>query len=292
MEQMPDWRPHIGVGGADLRAALFYCSAKQRKWKIDMSTPPRVVILTFCFNPENLYGSLLTFKTLRVGFPDADVLVVDNASHPAVRASIRDAALAVGAEFRQCDRQVPHHLFIRQTLEAEAGSARALVFADPDLLFWERMAMPEGEYAVAGRKLPSFIDDYTDTLTESRLHTSLLMIPSVEKLRERIRVIESKHWEMDAIRPVMVPDKERVRRFDTFGIFSHVAAESCRPFSEAELDRYDHIFCGSHVDLVAPKQGKAGKVMRDVHRMAISDYTQLKGIWRQQEQQFLDWAVP
>lgn len=90
-----------------------------------MGTPPRVVVLTFCFNPENLYGSLLSFKTLRVGFPDADVLVVDNASHPAVRASIRDAALAVGAQFRQCDRQVPHHLFIRQTLEAEASSARA-----------------------------------------------------------------------------------------------------------------------------------------------------------------------
>lgn len=66
---------------------------------------------------------------------------------------------------------------------------------------------------------------------------------------------------------------------------------ACRPFSEAELDRYDRLFCGSHVDLVAPRHGKAGQVMRELHGAAIGDYTQLEGIWRQQEQQFLEWAV-
>ncbi|MFZ6773933.1 hypothetical protein ACO0LB_14575 [Undibacterium sp. SXout7W] len=259
---------------------------------MNISPPPLVVILTFCFNPDNLYGTLLTFKTLRVGFPDAKVLVVDNASHPVVRSSIRESAFAVGAEFIQYEQQIPHHFFIRQTLHAEVGSERPLVFADPDLLFWEPVLLPEGDYLVAGRKLPSFYDSYTDTFTEGRLHTSLLMIPSVKKLTDRMLAIESKHWEMDVIRPVMIPEYDRVRRFDTFGVFSHMAAEFCHSFSEPELDRYDHIFCGSHVDLVASKLHSYSKNLVSSHQQAITDYRQLKGLWRQQEHMFLSLALP
>ncbi len=43
---------------------------------------PHVYILTWCKSLESLYGSLLVFQTLRVGFPTAPVYVFDNGSLP------------------------------------------------------------------------------------------------------------------------------------------------------------------------------------------------------------------
>lgn len=254
-----------------------------------MPSRPLVVILTYCRKPENLYGSLLTFKTLRTGFPDADVLVVDNVSHPSAIGPIQEAARSVSAEFLQLDKELIHHDFIRQTLAIEAPKNRPLVFADPDLLFWEKINIPEGDYDVAGRKLPAFQDPYSGTYTEWRLHTSLLLIPSPARLLHRINEIELLCFEMDTLRPIMFPEKNALRRFDTFGVFCNMAAEYCHAFSERELDRYDHIFCGSDVKQVSAKldkMGEMGTALFESHQKAKSDYTQLKGIWRQQEQWF------
>ncbi|MEO6447712.1 MAG: hypothetical protein ABIO42_00555, partial [Burkholderiaceae bacterium] len=43
-----------------------------------------MTILTYCAHPALAYGTLLVFKTLRVGFPTARVEVYDNGSHPDV----------------------------------------------------------------------------------------------------------------------------------------------------------------------------------------------------------------
>ena len=58
-----------------------------------------VYILTWCDRLENLYGTTLVFKTLRVGFPTAEIHVVDNASLPAVRPLLRQYAQECNANF-------------------------------------------------------------------------------------------------------------------------------------------------------------------------------------------------
>ena len=53
----------------------------------------RVYILTHCKSLESLYGSVLVFQTLRVGFPTSPIHVFDNGSLPEAREAIREAGI-------------------------------------------------------------------------------------------------------------------------------------------------------------------------------------------------------
>ncbi len=67
-----------------------------------------VFILTYCRNTELFYGTELIFKTLRVGFPNAKVTVVDNASIPEVRTEIELLAKENDCLFEQIPDPGPY----------------------------------------------------------------------------------------------------------------------------------------------------------------------------------------
>ena len=242
-----------------------------------------VLILTWCKDPDALYGSLLTLKTVRIGFPNADVMVVDNGSIDVP--DIRLAAEAVGAGYMK-QNEVFHWQFMRKAIEVVH---QPLVFADPDLIFWERMEMPEA--LIAGRLIPQFFDEYTQTLTHARLHTSLLSIPNPQKLWQMIRTEESRMWESDLLRPVMIPTNGKWERWDTgsalYGSLGGYAFTN-------ELNSYDHIFCGSHLKYVADKLNpRELDEFKRIHAIAkAGDLSELRGTWKRQQQYFEDRYAP
>ena len=99
-----------------------------------------VFILTFCQNLENFYGSELIFKTLRVGFPNAKVTVVDNASISEAQNKIEFLSKKNECEFEKIENPgISHHEFIEGTIRKMAlynDSNWPLVFIDPDVCLW------------------------------------------------------------------------------------------------------------------------------------------------------------
>lgn len=258
---------------------------------------PAVFILTFCRNPESLYGSLLVFQTLRVGFPDARVVVTDNASIPEVREAIRAGAERVGAEFRQHHNAVAHYQWLRQCI-ASAGDGPAAI-VDPDMAFWGAVEYPAGDYLVAGRLLPTFADAVTNTITLGRLHTSLWLIPSASRLlaaadslETRFRGIEAGAKEFDAFRPIAFPAHGVMYRLDTGAALYQAFPRSCRAFTPAELDRYDHLIAGCHLDRVtAALEPGTASALAGTHDAAQHDVASIRGCWRQQEAVYQALAV-
>jgi hypothetical protein len=239
-----------------------------------------VFIVTWCRSAALLYGSTLTFKTLRVGFPDAEVTVIENGSEPELRAPIVEAARAAGCEVLQLEES-QHHWALMEGLVL--GEDRPVVMLDPDLAFWERVSDWEfGDALMAGRFLPEFADPFSDTFTLSRLHTSHLWFPRPAELKARIAAITAQRFESGSLfQPRMAPPGWW--RWDTAAALFHALGEDAARFSEAQLDAYDHLFCGSHLDIVLPKMGPWGGLMQGSHLMAQSDLPSIKGIWRQQQ---------
>jgi len=242
------------------------------------------VILTYCQSVDSLYGSTLTFDTLRVGYPDATVHVFDNASLPEVRPEIQRRAEACGASFHQITTPMPHAKFIRWAIGV-TSPGKTLVILDPDLIFWQKIDFEPGALMM-GRKIPGFRDEYSGTFTHPRLHTSFLSIADPPALQREIEALERRWFELDAIAPVMFPGLRGVERYDTFGIFFALRSEFCQAFREGELDCYDHIFCGTHRELVAPKLNDSG-MLAAAHELATTNPGGLRGLWRKQEQHFL-----
>ena len=98
---------------------------------------PRVYILTWCKHPDRITGTTLTFETLRVGFPNAEIWVVDNNSMPEVRPVLIQHAQSCNAHYVQLTQELAHHAFISQTLRSQQEGAA--VFLDPDVCFWKNV---------------------------------------------------------------------------------------------------------------------------------------------------------
>ncbi len=242
---------------------------------------PKVFIVTWCRSAELLYGSTLTFKTLRTGFPDSEVVVIENASPPELREPIEAAAKAAGCEVRRIAESRYHWQLIEQTVLEETGP---VVFLDPDIILWQRIdGWDFGQALMAGRFLPEFADPFSGALTLSRLHTSHLWFPRPEALRARIEQITQRYWESGSLfQPRMMPPGWW--RWDTAASLFHALGEEAVRFGAAQLDAYDHLFCGSHLNLILPRMDKAwGAMMLDSHQRAQTDPASIKGIWRVQE---------
>ncbi len=263
----------------------------QRVSVVTAATPIKIYIVTWCRSADQLYGSTLTFQTLRTGFPDAEVTVVENASTLELRQPIHAAARAAGCEVVQLEEGEHHWALIEKFV---LGEDRLTVILDPDLVFWENVSDWDfGDALMAGRYLPGFADPYSDTLTLPRLHTSHLWFPRPAELKARVEAITAKRFEAGSLfQPrMMAPGWWR---WDTASPLFHALGGEAARFSEAQLDAYDHLFCGSHLDLVAPKMGAWGALMSESHVRSQTDLQSLKGIWRQQQQFFESrpWSDP
>lgn len=253
--------------------------------------PPDVFILTYCKNVDQLYGSLLVFKTLRDGFPHARISVCDNASVSEAVVEIKRAAQVNGCMFRQFQHEVLHHDFLLACLSNSEGGR--VVFLDPDVVFWKSVEDWEFEGLVAGRRIPLFFDEYTQCVTVPRLHTSMLFVQDRKLLRNRIAEIQRLRFDFHPFRPVMVPQGATWVRYDTGAVLFHAMPEAMQPFLSEHLASYDHLFCGTNFDYVRQFISATDRdTWQALHDAVKQDYRRLKGAWSTQEAYFLSRAVP
>lgn len=247
-----------------------------------------VYILTYCKNLQQLYGNTLIFKTLRIGFPTANITVVDNASIAYARGVISKCAKDTGCAYRPLQDEILHHQFLEYIVNSSKGT---VVFLDPDICFWGNCEKWDfSNYLLAGRLLPQFQDEYTQCITEARIHTSFLWINSCSALNDAIQNTRRTYFEYEPFKPVvyMEPISREWYRFDTLSLLYTVLKERIYCFNSNELDTYDHLFCGTHFPIVYEKlTGNDKSVFKNIHEYAKHDYKRLKGIWKFQEEYFV-----
>lgn len=252
-----------------------------------MTAKATVHILTYCRRPELFYGTELIFKTLRVGFPEAEVVVTDNASVPEVRPTIRKLALGTGCEHRQLTEEVAHNTFIERTLYRAAqtrngGAERPLVFLDPDVCLWRSCEEFEFDSLLAGRLIAASEDARAQCIMMPRIHTSFMWIPSPVRLVEEVNRIRSVHFDFDPFLSFSAKMGQAWIRYDTGASLFSAIPDRITPFGEVHLEHFDHIFCGSHFDLVEDTYTEGARaVMRQLHEDAKAGRLEnLKGAWR------------
>ncbi len=247
-----------------------------------------VFVLTYCRDLELFYGTELIFKTLRVGFPNANIVVVDNASLPEARTAIEALAKRNDCLFEQIPAPgVVHHQFIQNTISsvAEIGTAEhPLIFLDPDICLWKNCEGFEFDGLIAGRQISGFHDEIMQTYSMPRLHTSFMWIPSARKLQDAIWKAKARHYDFEPFLSHSSMIGGTWYRYDTgAGLFA-VLSGKVSAFTREHLDFYDHLFCGSHIDLLYDFCNPGTKErMREIHTDAKEgNLNALKGIWKHQ----------
>jgi len=236
----------------------------------------KVFVLVWCKNKANAETSLLTFKTIRTGFPSAEIVIVDNASILGSEVQQID----VGAQHIRLNREVSHAEYLGWILMNEDNA----VIVDPDIVFWEKVEDWDfSEYLMAGRLLPHFYDKYSKSHTVSRLHTSFLWFPDLVELRKLYK--EKAPYLLNPIAESMVAMGSKFVRWDTMASLYHMFKDRAYCFSDKELDSYDHLFCGTHVDMIYDLGFGKDTPLEEGHNLKGDS---LKGHWRKQEEYLQD----
>jgi len=257
-----------------------------------MNKPATVFILTYCRHMEFFYGTELVFKTLRVGFPNARITVVDNASIPEAASEVAALAKQNDCAFEHLGgRGVAHHEFIEDRLMAAASDSSVegpLVFIDPDICFWECCEDFCFGGLLAGRLVRAFYCAALQTLMMPRIHTSFMWIPDARRLWGEIEKIRSEHFDFQPFLSCSMKIAGQWCRFDTGGSLYAAIPDKVSCFTEEHLNRYDHIYSGSHLDWLYPvMHPQVRELFSRIHASARDgDLAALRGIWKLQEQVF------
>jgi hypothetical protein len=245
----------------------------------------KVFILTYAPSMERLYGNTLIFKTLRVGFPNAEVHIYDNHSDMSCVSEIQKLAEENGCTFNYLKEPINHHDFIESQILSNEGT---IIFLDPDIIFWKDFERFKVEKLVAGSFIPTFFDSYTQCLTFARVHSSFLWINDVGKLRNEVELIKQQKFEFNPYSPSMLRYNGRWLRYDTMAMLYHAIPDKFLAFREYWLEHYDHLFCGTHLESVIESIKEPYKShWNKWHWLAeIGDLNPLKGIWMEQEKYF------
>lgn len=263
--------------------------------EIGRENRPTVFILTYCRKLDLLYGSTLIFKTLRVGFPTAAVVVVDNASLAEARSAIQPLAAAETCRFlRIGPAEVEHHEFIEAALSAMASDQAPrgpLVFLDPDVCLWEDCEDFTFDALMAGYFIPAAKDRITDTLVMPRLHTSFLWIPNARELWDQVQAFRRQRHDFVLFRAFTTLIGRQWCRYNTGASLYAAIRPRVAHFGEEHCRRYDHLVSGSHVDLFYPRlEPKNREQLRELHEHArLGNLAALKGIWARQRE---IWRAP
>ncbi len=244
-----------------------------------------VSVLAYCRDEELLYGTLLLFKTIRVGFPNADVTIYDNANPVAIASRIAEEAGKTECGYVILDEELPHDVWLRRV--CMDGSLRGQhVVLDPDVMFWQNV---EGwrwadRVLMAGHRTPETLDNQiTNSTILSRLHSSFLWFPHPEKFWMAVDAIESASYVGGFGKRNLFSHKRCYVRgesvtVDTASDLAWALSSRTADFTDAQLDCYDHLIGGSGGYFQKgeePLQHKLAKTGR---------YGHLKGMWKRQEQ--------
>lgn len=255
---------------------------------------PLVAIVTWCKTPDQLYGNALVFESVRIGFPTARILVIDNASSPELQERLSVCASQVGAEFAPVPEEKAHWEILEEIAfrrPLDALETNRVCFVDPDVIFWSEVeGFDFGAHLLAGRLIPAFEDKTRGFVTMPRLHPSFLWLPDVNALRERMGPSSFPWLDFSPFRPVTFPVGKTILASDTGAALYQILGDRAYAFSEDHLNSYDHLFFGTHAKLVLEHLAEDDAAMfapfYSLHSKVQRGDRGIKGAWRMQEKHF------
>lgn len=208
-------------------------------------------ILATCLNHDLMENTLMVFKSIRVGFPTANIKVCGNCLDEVAGRLVEQAAFSVGARFDNFP-EVAHGVWIESLLYHEREQ---FWICDTDVTFHKPVEhwFVESKELFAGRYEPEFYEPWTQSQHVARLHPSLMWF-NPGMLRAAIRVWpggnnEFLHTvEKNLIRWSFVPVRGGLFFYDTCSGLHH--ALGGKPFDKEQNDCFSHRFCGTYSNLI------------------------------------------
>lgn len=246
----------------------------------------KVYILAGCLNSSRISYSTLVFRSLRIGFPTADVEVLINLPMPTEDSdAIEKAALNCGCKVTHVT-DLKHHEYVEKLV---IGQSDPFWIVDTDVIFYASVEEWDmRECYLAGALIPEFEDQFTKAITRSRLHTSLMYV-NPEKAYKLATSYITRHPDTiynpgaNLFYPLYMPYNGKSIFYDTAAMLYHAIGGT--PFTPHQLDHYFHFHFGTCADSVLPHLQNAA-VIENRRAEVMKDPSLGIGKWREQMEYF------
>jgi hypothetical protein len=241
--------------------------------------------LISCPTAEAVHCGIPLFHTLRVGFPSASVRIWDNQSCSEAAPEIARRAREIDGELRRLTYTLRGYAFLSDVVMNPEHTGTTVIL-DSNVRFWSSCEEWTFDALLAGRLIPSFLDEASGCINLPRLHPSFWWIPDVGALRERIvrEYRASAVQQLDAFLPYIFRDlvSSAWYRFDTGANLYAALKESTQRFGAVQLDCFDCPLTVSDGTTSIP-------ALDDRHGPPPAG---VRGLWRAQDEYFRTRAVP
>ena len=218
-----------------------------------------VNILATVLNPTLIDGTTFVFKTLRVGFPNADVRVFGNGLTGPMRDVVEHWAHGAGCEFKAMN-YMPHDAWIENLV---THGERPFWICDTDVYFRGEVEswfyLNSEDTVFAGRFEQEFMEPWTGTRHVKRLHTALMWFnPFATRMAMRQWMCRipppwRTHADFPLIRQTFVPGDGETMFYDSCAGLHHAIGGT--PFTEEQNQAFEHLHCATYAHLVSPALG-------------------------------------
>lgn len=244
----------------------------------------KVHILCTCRKIELLPFSTLVFKTIRVGFPTADIYVTGNALSETVCEAVYYSAEKANARFENGPATI-HHTWIESLCKSLTDP---FVIVDTDMIFYKEVEDWKFDTALAGWRIPEWNDEFSKCITRARLHTSLLFIKP-ELVREEItkylgKITYTPFTPVASLfYPQVIPLNGQSYFYDTCSLLYHAIGGT--KFTDQQLNAYFHFNFGVISDIVLPHLSNGESMAKERERI-LNNPELGCGRWRESEDYF------
>lgn len=238
-------------------------------------------ILITCLDESRIGLATLAFKTLRVGFPTANVMVCGNGFvSQRITDAVADETERVGGAFQNIGL-ISHGAWIEYLITHERSP---FWITDSDTVLFDKVEhwFDGSDSPFSGRYEPEFIEPWTKTVHVARLHPSMMWInPAL--LRAAIRGWPWKPEFFDSVQKQLiqwhwVPRDGRLEFYDTMAGLWHAGLGGV-PFTDEQNAAFEHLFCGSYAHLTP-----LAERLSAVHQGIIANPQAAKGLWAKQQE--------
>lgn len=241
-----------------------------------------VHILATVLNPDRIKSTLLVFRSIRTGFPTANIFVYGNGIKDRGCANlVKVMASNVGAQYVDVPMH-SHGQWIENILYNESSP---FWICDTDMVFFDKVEhwFQDSNALFAGRYEPEFWEEWTKTWHVARLHPSLVWF-NPQLLRAAIRAWPGKHEFFGSVQTNLIQWSLVPRRGDDLYFYDTLAglhhALGGQVFTEEQNAAYGHLFCGTYADVLSEHHPN----LASKHDAVWDNPEIAKGFWKDQQE--------
>jgi hypothetical protein len=206
-----------------------------------------VHIPIYCESEQAKAGSLLTLKTVRLGFPTVPITahwMADGENFIHCMPELTSLCNQFNIELLQGYGQRNYGLIKNLCEMEETGFA----VIDSDVVFFDDCEGFDSASRIAGEFIPSFDCPIAKARTACRLHPAFFVVPDPPRLRASLAELYQPAFPefcpFDPFAPVTVFNHRKPLFYDVCSIlYQAIGGES---FDDAMLDKFEHCYSGSY----------------------------------------------